>query len=121
MDLVVLVNVLADEPGAGKTVKDGIVELLIRIRSRDSSFFEELRSPFVQILGKGANIEEYDLWQAVHKPLSAEDPDAALSHRVDSRHDYGVAELGWFNLCVNHSFRVFRAEENIIVVSEFID
>ena len=121
MDLVVLVNVLADEPGAGKTVKDGIVELLIRIRSRDSSFFEELRSPFVQILGKGANIEEYNLWQAVHKPLSAEDPDAALSHRVDSRHDYGVAELGRFNLCVNHSFRVFRAEENIIVVSEFID
>ena len=121
MKLIMLVDVLADKPGAGKTVENGIIELLIGIRAGDSSFLEKFRSPLIQILGEGANVEEYDLWEAVHKPLSAKDADAALSHRVDSRHDYWVAELGRFNLCMNHSFRVFGTEENIIFVSELID
>ena len=33
MKLIMLVDVLADEPGAGETVENGIVELLIGIRA----------------------------------------------------------------------------------------
>ena len=47
MVLIVLMNVLANEPGTAEAVQYNVVKFLIRVRTRNSRFLEEFSAPLV--------------------------------------------------------------------------
>ena len=51
-----------------ETEDDGIVALAVQMRDANLGAFEELVLVAIELVGGGANVEQNDLWVAIHQP-----------------------------------------------------
>lgn len=89
---------LSEKPGDQVAEHNGLVGLLVVVRRRDRRDIPEIRLPLVHVIVCRLRIEEKDPGRALDQPPPVQDPDAAVSHRLDGRSKLGDGGLHGLNL-----------------------